>query len=130
MISDVVSPNRTIDGNHDTIDVHGTTVAEATVIVKEILDEEGPSISQSGFLLFVLSFHRGRLLVLCVHLTQKNTLSIPKDKPLKIVTGKGNHSVGGVGVLKPAIRDALVADGWIVGSFAAGLVVKGQGRWP
>lgn len=55
-------------------------------------------------------------------------ISIPKGKPLKIITGKGRHSVGGVGVLKPAIRDALIADGWVVSSFAAGLVVKTRAR--
>lgn len=63
MDTDVAPSIRTIDGNHDTIDVHGTTVAEATVIVKEILDEEGPSISQSGFLSLSYYFTEVHLLL-------------------------------------------------------------------
>lgn len=37
---------RSNSGNSDTIDLHGTTAAEAIVIVKEILNSEASSISQ------------------------------------------------------------------------------------
>ncbi|KAJ8095084.1 hypothetical protein PM082_010303 [Marasmius tenuissimus] len=45
---------------------------------------------------------------------------------LKIITGRGNHSAGQVSVLKPAVRKALVEDGWVVSSWDAGLIVKGK----
>lgn len=45
--------------------------------------------------------------------------------PLRIITGKGNHSAGRVGVLKPALQSALTEDGWIVTTWDAGLVVRG-----
>ena len=47
-------------------------------------------------------------------------------KPLKIITGKGAHSVNKVSILKPAIRRALIEDGWFVGSWDGGLVVRGK----
>lgn len=46
--------------------------------------------------------------------------------PLKIITGRGTHSVNGVGVLKPAVRNALVRGGWNVGVWDGGLVVRGR----
>ncbi|KAF8200399.1 hypothetical protein BJ912DRAFT_921859 [Pholiota molesta] len=79
-------------GNSDTIDLHGTTVAEAITIVKEILHDEGSSISQA--------------------------------RPMKIITGRGNHSANQVGVLKPAVRKALVEDGWVVSSWDGGLILR------
>ena len=48
------------------------------------------------------------------------------EKPLHIITGRGTHSVGGVGVLKPAVKSALSGDGWIVGTWDGGLVVRGK----
>jgi hypothetical protein len=47
-------------------------------------------------------------------------------KPLKIITGRGTHSVGHVSVLKPALRKALVEDGWNITSWDGGLVVRGK----
>ncbi|KAH7885770.1 hypothetical protein F5I97DRAFT_1875240 [Phlebopus sp. FC_14] len=47
-------------------------------------------------------------------------------KPLKIITGRGTHSAGGIGVLKPAVRNALLQDGWNVGVWDGGLVVRGR----
>ena len=46
--------------------------------------------------------------------------------PLRIITGRGTHSANGVGVLKPAIRNALVKDRWNVGVWDGGLVVRGR----
>lgn len=46
--------------------------------------------------------------------------------PLRIITGRGTHSANGVGVLKPAVRNALVRDGWNVGVWDGGLVVRGR----
>ncbi|RDB15749.1 hypothetical protein Hypma_003635 [Hypsizygus marmoreus] len=75
-----------------TVDLHGTTVAEAIILVKEILQTQATSPS----------------------------------KPLKIITGRGSHSVNQVSVLKPGVRKALVEDGWAVGSWDGGLVVRGK----
>ena len=46
--------------------------------------------------------------------------------PLRIVTGKGMHSDGGRSVILPAVRAALVNDGWNVSTFDAGVVVRGR----
>ncbi|KAF8999128.1 hypothetical protein BDQ17DRAFT_1361382 [Cyathus striatus] len=46
--------------------------------------------------------------------------------PLKIITGRGSHSVNQVSVLKPAVKKALVEDGWNVGSWDGGLVIRGK----
>ncbi|KZT09857.1 uncharacterized protein LAESUDRAFT_673470, partial [Laetiporus sulphureus 93-53] len=46
------------------------------------------------------------------------------SKPLRVITGRGTHSVNGVGVLGPAIKNALQQDGWVVASFDGGLVVR------
>jgi len=58
--------------------------------------------------------------------TQINAKRISSGKPLKIITGKGAHSVNKVSVLKPAIRRALVEAGWAVSSWDGGLVVRGK----
>ncbi|THH27745.1 hypothetical protein EUX98_g6445 [Antrodiella citrinella] len=47
-------------------------------------------------------------------------------KPLKVITGRGRHSVNGVGVLAPAVKAALVGEGWNVGTWEAGLIVRGR----
>ncbi|KAF8966228.1 hypothetical protein BDZ97DRAFT_1808314 [Flammula alnicola] len=88
----MVHAKRTNSGNSDTVDLHGTTVVEAIVIIKEILNGEASSISQA--------------------------------KPMKIITGRGTHSVNQVGVLKPAVRKALIEDGWVVGAWDGGLIVR------
>ncbi len=46
--------------------------------------------------------------------------------PMRFITGRGNHSVGGKGVLGPAVYDALIEDGWDVSIFAGGLTVRGR----
>ncbi|KAJ6616952.1 hypothetical protein B0H10DRAFT_2034899 [Mycena sp. CBHHK59/15] len=48
------------------------------------------------------------------------------ERPLKIITGRGAHSAGRVSVLKPAVRRALEGDGWVVGAWEGGLVVRGR----
>ncbi|KAG2346837.1 hypothetical protein BDR05DRAFT_1057411 [Suillus weaverae] len=49
--------------------------------------------------------------------------------PLRLITGRGTHSAGGVGVLKPAVHRALVNKGWDVRMWDGGLVVRGRERW-
>lgn len=52
---------------------------------------------------------------------------VSPSRPLRIITGRGSHSVGGVGVLKPAIKRVLGEEGWMVKEWDAGpgLVVRG-----
>ncbi|KAL0565362.1 hypothetical protein V5O48_016662 [Marasmius crinis-equi] len=76
----------------NTIDLHGTTVAEGIQIVKDMLQ----------------------------------SMKCTSSNNLKIITGRGTHSAGQVSVLKPAVRKALVEEGWVVSSWDAGLVVKGR----
>jgi len=46
--------------------------------------------------------------------------------PMKIITGRGNHSVGGIAVLGPAVYDALKNDGWNVLKFLGFVRVDGR----
>ncbi|KAI0272736.1 hypothetical protein BC834DRAFT_361426 [Gloeopeniophorella convolvens] len=48
--------------------------------------------------------------------------------PLQFITGRGVHSVGGKGVLGPAVRASLIEDGWNVATFPAGLTIRGRLR--
>jgi hypothetical protein len=48
--------------------------------------------------------------------------------PMQFITGQGKHSVDGKAVLRPAVYDALVKDGWDVSTFAGGLAVRGRLR--
>jgi DNA-nicking Smr family endonuclease len=95
--------------NGDEIDMHGTKVAEAIDIVKELLLEEPPSNSKLHKRAIEISFD-------CGH----------EAKPLKIITGRGNHSVRKTGVLKPAIRNALAAEGWDVSDYDGWVIVRGK----
>ncbi|KAH6916305.1 hypothetical protein BKA70DRAFT_1255301 [Coprinopsis sp. MPI-PUGE-AT-0042] len=88
----MVLRKRNASGDKSSIDLHGTTVAEAIVIVEEILAEQPTS----------------------------------QARPLKIITGRGSHSVNQTSVLKPALKKRLVEDGWVVGMWEAGLVVRGR----
>lgn len=78
--------------NSSSIDLHGTTVAEAIQIVKDVLREDPPTSA----------------------------------RPLRVITGRGKHSTNGVGVLGPAVNNALLEDGWSVGKWEAGLIVRGR----
>jgi hypothetical protein len=45
---------------------------------------------------------------------------------VEIITGRGIHSPNKVSVLQPALKNALVRDGWIVDSWDGGLSVRGK----
>ena len=47
-------------------------------------------------------------------------------KPIEIITGRGNHSRNGVGVLGPAVRNALTADGWVFDTHPGGVIIRGM----
>ncbi|EGN95099.1 hypothetical protein SERLA73DRAFT_162677 [Serpula lacrymans var. lacrymans S7.3] len=88
----MVESKRSMATDRNTIDLHGTCVAEAVVIAKEILEREGAS----------------------------------PVKPLRIITGRGTHSANKTSVLKPAVKSALAQEGWHVGVWDGGLVVRGR----
>jgi len=46
--------------------------------------------------------------------------------PMRFITGRGNRSVGGKGVLGPAVYNALIEDGWNLSMFAGGLTIRGR----
>lgn len=103
--------SRLASPDQSTIDLHGTTVAEAIIIVKQILHAHEPSPCKSAF----------------YDLSPGSVLNnLPPGKPLKIITGRGAHSVNHVSVLKPAIKKELVEDGWAVGGWDGGLIVRGR----
>ncbi|KIJ55142.1 hypothetical protein M422DRAFT_23790 [Sphaerobolus stellatus SS14] len=88
----MVEEKRAANRESNIIDLHGLTIEEACVIVKEVTTASLPSPSN----------------------------------PLKIITGRGNHSAGQVGVLGPAVREMLVREGYSVTKWDAGLVVRGM----
>ncbi len=47
-------------------------------------------------------------------------------KAFKIITGRGAHSAKLVSVLKPAIKKALLDDGWNISACDAGIIVRGK----
>lgn len=57
-------------------------------------------------------------------------ISVPTSNavahPMRFITGRGNRSVGGKGVLGPAVYNALIEDGWNVSKFAGGLTIRGR----
>jgi hypothetical protein len=94
-------------GNRD-VDLHNTTSSEAIVIVREILSNEPCSAGMPSP---------------CV---SDRCLTLVSAEPLSIITGKGTHSVGGISVLGPAVRNALQADGWNVQQRDGSLLVRGK----
>lgn len=107
----------------NTLDLHSTSVSEAIVIVKEILEREGCSSCKSHCPHVA---RRGHLPEYHIVMVPDIFISLFPAKPLRIITGRGAHSANGVGVLKPAVRNALVRDGWNVSVWNGGLVVRGQ----
>ncbi|EJD07598.1 uncharacterized protein FOMMEDRAFT_143938 [Fomitiporia mediterranea MF3/22] len=53
---------------------------------------------------------------------------VSSARPLHVVTGRGNHSTGGVAVLGPAVKKALEQDDWAVGKWDGGITVRGRIR--
>lgn len=100
--------SRRASAEKDTIDLHGLTFVEALVIVTEELEETEYSQCRITLFYFVAS-------------TDFN-----QARPLRIITGRGTHSVNHVSVLKPKIREALGKDGWSVGVWQGGLIVRGR----
>ena len=101
--------------NRDSIDLHGTIIVEAVEISRQYLDEHWAPGACSP----VCRFRVTRLKSLI-------TISYNTGKEIKIITGRGTHSFNGVGVLGPAVKNALAEDGWIVRTLQGGLLVTGS----
>jgi len=80
-------------GNSDTIDLHGTTVAEAIVIVKEILDSETSSISQGKVQSYSYLWPTLRLRVV-LHLLSATSAAAINRLHLSVCLGVCCHPAG------------------------------------
>ncbi|PIL25160.1 hypothetical protein GSI_13049 [Ganoderma sinense ZZ0214-1] len=67
----------------------------------------------------------GLIVVEAVAISREYLSEYFSGKSVKIITGRGKHSVNGVGVLGPAVRNALTSDGWIVDTVDGGLIARG-----
>ena len=95
----------------ESIDLHGTVVKEAVAISREFAAENWKGL---------FSFS-------CVQETCNSSSNV-SGKPLRIITGRGKHSMNGISVLSPAVKNALIADGWRVDTFDGGVMVRGRAR--
>ena len=104
----------------DTVDLHGLTANEAVTLSREAANmwwesaDGGKSFSR---LLSMVSLTTGTV----------HTENTPA-RSLTIVTGKGNHSKGGVGVIGPVVYNTLEAEGWRVTKRPGAVVVSGWNR--
>ena len=95
----------------ESLDLHGTVVKEAVAISREFAAENWKGL-----------FSFSRVQETC------NSSSTVSGKPLRIITGRGKHSMNGISVLSPAVKNALIADGWRVDTFDGGVMVRGRAR--
>ncbi|CAG8701346.1 17938_t:CDS:2, partial [Cetraspora pellucida] len=79
--------------------LHGLRVDEALVVVKERLDEWYPR--------------------------EMIRYGQTPSRPLKIVTGLGNHSPNGVAKLRTEVKRSLVKDNWDISEYVGYVMVKG-----
>jgi len=84
----------------NTIDLHGLTVREAVALSHEAVNDWWNSAGPDDM----------------------------PSNPFTIVTGKGNHSKGKVGVIGPAVENALEAVGWRMSNRPGAIVVTGLKR--
>ena len=102
---------KSADG-YTSIDLHRTTLAEASQIVQEMIYDTPPTNGEGTSI---------SLAAVC-----RLTLCESTAKPLKIITGRGTHSANRGGVLRPALKNRLTDLGWDVTLVDGGLVVRGQ----
>ncbi|KAG8981655.1 hypothetical protein FRB93_008500 [Tulasnella sp. JGI-2019a] len=81
----------------NTIDLHGLTTSEAVTVSNEATNKWWNSSSSDG----------------------------PPAQALTLITGRGNHSKGGVGVIGPAVQNALEAEGWQTSKRPGAILVTG-----
>ncbi|CAG8527346.1 15767_t:CDS:2 [Racocetra persica] len=83
------------NGDANLLDLHGLRVDEALAVVKEKLDEWYPIRGQAP------------------------------SRPLKIVTGLGNHSPNGVAKLRTEVNRLLIKHNWDISEYKGYVIVKG-----
>ncbi|CAG8440053.1 13068_t:CDS:2 [Ambispora leptoticha] len=98
-VRSVVKRDSEANKDHILLDLHGLTVAEALTVVKEGLAQWSKGTKQR---------------------------SHSPIKPLKIVTGLGNHSPNGVAKLPPAVARMLSRDKWDVVRHQGYFLVRGR----
>ncbi|KAG9223900.1 hypothetical protein CCMSSC00406_0004484 [Pleurotus cornucopiae] len=124
---EVVEAKRVSTPKQDTIDLHGTSIVEAATIVEDTLKwyNASPGMSFCTFAYMPLVNKHHDIFPPCFAVLHDEIKS-NEAKPLRIITGRGNHSVNQVGVLKPAIRKKLQQEHWDVRGWDGGLVVLGK----
>jgi len=115
------------------IDLHGLTREESLVIVQDALDERASQVDRECSILLLLvasSVYIDLLLTkymlsCCVPLLHPPTAA-RREAPLRIITGRGNHSAGNVSVLGPFLTNTLKAEGWSVHKVDGGIIVNNR----
>lgn len=112
------------------IDLHGLTREESLVIVRDALEERALQVdrecSTPSLLVdsvYVYLHLRIYALLLC---SSSPPAAARRDAPLRIITGRGNHSAGNVSVLGPFLTNTLKAEGWSVHKVDGGIVVNSR----
>ena len=123
---------RSTHSNKDVIDLHGLTREESLVIVREALEERALHTDRecSTFSLLLDSMYIGLYLRIYTLLFRSSypTAAAQREAPLRIITGRGNHSAGKVSILGPFLTNTLKAEGWSVHKIDGGIVVNNRTR--
>ena len=112
------------------IDLHGLTREEFLVIVRDALEERALQVDRESSILSLLvdsvyvDLHlRIYALLFC---SSSPPAAARRDAPLRIITGRGNHSAGNVSVLGPFLTNTLKAEGRSVHKMDGGIVVNSR----
>jgi len=112
------------------IDLHGLNREESLVIVREALEERASHMDRecTVFSLLLDSMYIGSYLRIYILLFCSSfpTAAVRRKAPLRIITGRGNHSAGNVSILGPFLTDTLKAEGWSVHKIDGGIVVNNR----
>lgn len=115
------------------VDLHGLTREESLVIVRDALEERASHVDRecSVFSLVLYSTYIGLYLrIYALLFCSSSTAAARREAPLRIITGRGNHSAGKVSVLRPFLTSTLKAEGWSVHKMEGGLVVNSRTLGP
>lgn len=112
------------------IDLHGLTREESLVIVRDALEERASHVDRECFISSLLldSMHIGlnlRVYALLLYFSSPPAAA-RREAPLRIITGRGNHSAGNVSVLGPFLTNSLKAEGWGVHKMDGWIIVNNR----
>src|SRR5258706_2328571 len=113
------------------IDLHGLTREESLVIVRDALEERASQVDRECSILSLLvdgvyvDLYL-RIYALALLFVFLHPAAARRDAPLRIITGRGNHSAGNVSVLGPFLTNTLKAEGWSVHKVDGGIVVDSR----